>query len=74
MDALLHLAHGVRVSEMQTAVHVGVREGDHEFLLRGAVFVELGLRLEHLLRLPALLRRAFHGRQAVPSREGFGLL
>lgn len=62
------------MAEVQAAVHVGVREGDHELFLGGAVLVELGLRLEDLLRLPAFLGRALHRRQPIPSRERLRLL
>lgn len=60
--------------EVQAAVHVGVREGDHELFLGGAVLVELGLGLEDLVRLPALLGRPLHRGQPIPSRERLGLL
>lgn len=59
--------------EVQTTVHVGVREGHHELLLGRAVLVELGLGLEDLVGLPALLGRALHSGQPVSSHERLGL-
>lgn len=62
------------MSEVEAPVHVGVGESYHKFLLGGAVGVELRLGLEDLVRLPALLRRGFHGGQTVPPGEGLGLI